>query len=228
MRRIKDYLFGKPEDIAYRISQVLTLKRPYPLLRLLQSYSGNETEARKKNTDPFYHWRATIHEEIRIQLQNLALLESYYKHHERIPEETPEGLPHPIFKLDIKTSQIRSAGKGLFVSSGNIRKGQVICCYPGLSYFWVSQGYIDQYGLNLRWPRGARDYILTLEGQIWIDANPRLSVVSHSKQNHIWAKGQYINHPTQGFVPNVVPVIFDYGPDFVSECSKEFRDALGI
>ena len=69
---------------------------------------------------------------------------------------------------------------------GRVRAGQVICCYPGLSYFYVCQGYIDQYGLNLRWPRGARDHILTLEGQVWIDANPRISIVTHSQKNHMW------------------------------------------
>ena len=44
----------------------------------------------------------------------------------------------------------------------------------------------------------------------------------------MWAKGHYINHPTQGFAPNVVPAVFDYGPDFVTEASKEFRNHLGI
>ena len=44
----------------------------------------------------------------------------------------------------------------------------------------------------------------------------------------MWAKGHFINHPTNGFQPNVVPAVFDYGPDFVSEASKEFRDHLGL
>ena len=116
--RVKNYLFGKPEAIQYRISQVLTLKRPYPLIKLLLAYSGNELELRRRDTDPFFHWRASIHQEIRIQLQNLALLESYYKHHESIPTETPEGLEMPKFRLDVRPSQIRGAGKGLFVSQG--------------------------------------------------------------------------------------------------------------
>ena len=109
-----------------------------------------------------------------------------------------------------------------------MRQGQVVCVYPGLSYFYVCQGYIDQYGLNLRWPRGARDHILSMEGQIWIDANPRLSIVSHTQRNHMWAKGHYINHPTQGFTPNLVPALFDYGPDFVTEASPLFREHLGM
>ena len=116
--RLKNYLFGKPQSISYRISQVLTLKRPYPLLKLLMEYSQNDIETRRRDTDPFYHWRATIHQEIRVQMQNLALLESYYKYNESIPTQTPEGLEFPKFKLDVRPSQIRGAGKGLFLSHG--------------------------------------------------------------------------------------------------------------
>mmetsp|Transcript_34277 Transcript_34277/g.55815 ORF Transcript_34277/g.55815 Transcript_34277/m.55815 type:complete len:451 (-) Transcript_34277:226-1578(-) len=227
MQRVKNYIFGKPEPISYRISQTITLKRPYPLLKLLHTYSENSIEPRRRETDPFYHWRATIHQELRTQVQNLALLEAYYKHHEPIPTETPEGLEMPQFRLDVRPSQIRGAGKGLYLTQGKARTGQVICCYPGLSYFYVKQGYIDQYGLNLRWSRGLRDHLLTLEGQIWIDANPRLSIVTHTQTNHMWAKGQFINHPTHGFTPNVVPVVFDWGPDFVSESSPIFKQYLG-
>lgn len=128
--RVKNYLFGKPEAIQYRISQVLTLKRPYPLIKLLLAYSGNELELRRRDTDPFFHWRASIHQEIRIQLQNLALLESYYKHHEAIPAETPEGLEMPKFRLDVRPSQIRGAGKGLFVSQGICRNVNITDSFP--------------------------------------------------------------------------------------------------
>merc|ERR1712129_462853 len=132
----------------------------------------------------------------------------------------------PRHRLDVAPSTIRGAGKGLFVRGGGVRAGSVICSYPGLSYFTVCQGYIDQYGLNLRWPRGARDHILTLEGQVWIDANPRLSMV---EQRSMWAKGHYANHPTQGLAPNCVASVFDYGPDFVSSAdpNSPFRRALG-
>ena len=179
--------------------------------------------------DVFFHMRHVGQSELRTQLQNLALLESYYKYNQGIiPDKTPEGIQHPKFRLDVRQSQIPGAGKGLFIKGGKIKKGQVICTYPGLCYIKVPQGKIDQYGLNLRWPRGQRDYIITLENEIWIDGTPRLSVVSNATKSNIWARGHLINHPTKGFKPNCVQCVFDFGPEFVSESSKEFKMALGI
>ena len=38
------------------------------LIKLLLTYSENEIEPRRKATDPFYHWRATIHEENHLRV----------------------------------------------------------------------------------------------------------------------------------------------------------------
>ena len=258
----KKFVYGKPEEIAYRLSHVFQIRRPFPLLQLITKYSNDRIPPIPTNEDPYFFWRELLHEQITIQLQNLGLLEAYYKYNDRIPDETPEGLKHPKFILDIGPSQIRGSGKGLYIKAYDnndptcfyyendsirdntvneykstliksdnsdkiiAKRGQIICLYPGLSYFNVHQGYIDQHGLNLRFPRGSRDYILTLESSIWIDGNPRSGIVNNAMKHQIWARGHYINHPTFQFEPNILPVLYDFGPDFVENGSTKYKQFL--
>ena len=38
------------------------------------------------------------------------------------------------FQLDLKSSSIPGAGRGVFVKEGKIKAGQIACLYPGLIY----------------------------------------------------------------------------------------------
>ncbi|ETO35442.1 hypothetical protein RFI_01621 [Reticulomyxa filosa] len=223
LTRIQDWIFGKKEPVFYRLSHVFNFRRPFPLMKLLHFYSKTDYDVYvPRFSKPFYEWRNEVQHQLQRQIQALAHLQSCIEYNMKPPARLWDwDTPFPNFKLEVKRSQIKEAGQGLYLGEGTVSRGQVIAFQPGLSYFKVPQGYIDQYGLNLRWSRGARDYLVTMEREIWVDGNPRSQVVLNALKNNIFALGHFINHPTISLSPNVIPVFFDWGPELVSNVDDQ-------
>ncbi|XP_076800428.1 SET domain-containing protein 9-like [Clavelina lepadiformis] len=167
-------------------------------------------------------------------LGQLTSIFSYFKHVESSKQNSNAILEEVAgFQITCRQSEIPGAGNGVFVSSGSVKKGQVVAIYPGTVYlpsdFIFFQSLANQFIFRCKDHHYIDGKRSGLSKSIFKSCAGRDKVGYHNTCDCSWLTGslscplnvgQYVNNKTSIHLPNIQYQEFDFMSDFPLEFRK--------
>uniref|UniRef100_H2ZDB2 SET domain-containing protein n=1 Tax=Ciona savignyi TaxID=51511 RepID=H2ZDB2_CIOSA len=137
------------------------------------------------------------------------------------------------FQIGQKSSSIKEAGSGVFVTKGNVNTGQVVALYPGTVYLPSDSKFFQSLGNQFMFKCSDNRYIdgkgTGLSKSIFVSCANRDRIGLYEACDTTWIKntcscplnvGQYVNNHTKTKSANVQYQEFDFTSDFPLELRK--------